>query len=178
MSQGKLLKKIRGLKNFEKIKPEMFSKEDILEGMKMRPEIITERAESLVEKHVLRKLGLTTMNTRILFVIDTLGETTQNTIQEYVYTSRANISQRITTLIKQGLVKKVTKPKKQKDARLKFFALTKKGKHISQRALEDAAEFKRQWSKHFDPKEVEIVLNFYSKLSRLLDEVDNVSKND
>lgn len=167
--EEKLLKKVLSVRDFSEYDIENF--EEVLTALRLKPEAITARLASLLERRVLKKHKISIMNLRILYIILALKETTQSRILKYLYTSAPNVSQRIEWLLKKGYIKQ-KKEKDPKDRRKKKYIITSKGRKKTIQAARDVQKFKMQWAKHFTPKESAQVFKYYYKLSKILDRME------
>ena len=170
MSQERLLKDFFKLDDLAKF--DVFKRgEDILEAMKIRPEVVSERWLSLIERNVLSKFKVSRITLAILYVINILGEVSQATMLKYIYTSAPNLSQRIEWLLKEGLIVQATS-KISNDRRKKRFKITSKGRKKLMAASKAVAEFKQKLMKYFTKGEIAHVWRFYVKLSKVLDKME------
>jgi DNA-binding MarR family transcriptional regulator len=170
MSQERLLKKFFKSEDITKI--DIFKQgEDILEAMKLRPEVVSERWLSLIERKVLSKFNLSRITLAILYIIDILGEVSQSMILKYVYTSAPNLSQRIEWLLREGLIVQKTS-RITNDRRKKKFKITSRGRKKLKAASKAVAEFKQKLTKYFTKREIAQVWRFYMRLSKVLDKME------
>lgn len=118
------------------------------------------RVEALVQKYALDPLDISIIAVQILFVTVTKGRCTQSEIQEYVQTSASNISQRISWLEKEGLIKR---RRSRKDRRKIFISPTPKGKMKLVKAIKASTQVKSTLLKGFTEREIEIFADLHKR---------------
>jgi len=176
VSQADLIYKIENSENFDDlIDLDQYTKDDFLEAMKLKPNNIMGRYESILENKVLKGTKLSITNLKILTILMFLGPSTQTKILKYMHTTAANLSQRTRWLEKNDYVK-VKKASKTGDRRKKIIEVKKPALKEIKHSLKLVAEFKKKLSKHFTKKELMMVMKYFSKLSWVLDQYEKKDK--
>jgi len=176
MSQVDLIYKIEKAESFDDlVNLDQYTREDFLEAMKLKPNNIMGRYESILENRVLKGTKFSITNLKILTILMFLGPTTQTKILKYMHTTAANLSQRIRWLEKNGFVK-IKTTSKTGDRRKKVIEVKKNALKEIKHSLQLVAEFKRKLATHFTKKELMQVMKYFSKLSWILDQYEKKDK--
>ncbi len=171
-----LIYKIENSESFDDlIDLDQYTKEDFLEAMKLKPNNIMGRYESILETKILKGTKLSITNLKILSILMFLGPTTQTQILRYMHTTAANLSQRIKWLEKNKYIN-VKMPSKNSDRRKKMIEINKKSLKEVKSSLILIAEFKKKLTTHFTKKELMQVMKYFSKLSWVLDQYEKQDK--
>jgi len=172
LSQTDLLYKIEKAKNLKDIIDiQKYSKKDLLEAMRLKPNNVVKRYDSIVERKILKDTELSVMNLKILSAINLLCSPTQTEILNYIDTTAANLSQRISWLENKGYVKFI-QANKTKDKRKKKLKITLKARRIIKKSIQAINNFKNEISSNFTKKEIINVVKYFTKVSKILDKYE------
>lgn len=130
------------------------------------------KLERIANSHIFIHIGMSSASIKIMCILHKTSVTTPSAIQEYMGSSRSNVSQRLDFLEKQGYISRKHSPLS-KDKRKVDISLTSMGK----RKLKEAEKWLRKANlyleKYFTKKELDAHFAFFKKLNEILDRESN-----
>jgi len=137
---------------------------------------IGEKIESMANKCIFHPMGLTLSSMRILGYLHHKKVTTAKELILLTGKSKSNITQRLNTLEKNGLITR-DKSVSGKDKRETFLKITSLGKTRVKKAIKEIEKFHLSKEKVFSKKEIITHIKFMKKLITFLDEQEAEFKN-
>lgn len=176
LGQYSFFDKLIDIQDFDKLTLTETECSHILSAMKLSPELISAKMNDLIEKHALRQFNLSLMNTNILMIILLSKEITQTGILEHLYTTPANLSQRINWLIQHKMIKYHVR--NNFDRRKKLLTLTQTGKELTLSALKAIHQFKNKLMKNFSREEIKGFFDFHIRVAKTIEDFEKMNQDD
>lgn len=129
---------------------------------------VGEKIESMANKYIFNPMGLSMSSMRILSYLQNKKITTAKELIQLTGKSKSNITQRLNTLEKNGLIIR-DKDLESKDKRETFLKITSLGKNKIKEAMKKIEKFHLSKEKFFTKKEIESHIQFMKKLIIFLD---------
>lgn len=129
------------------------------------------RMETLANHYVFEPLGLTSATARILILLKCGDTMNSSKLLGKTGCGKSNISQRIRLLEKKGLIKRLNGDRP--DKRIIKLEITKNGEKKLEKIASQFKKYSLTLEKHFQAEEMEINYNFFKKINKVFDNLEN-----
>ncbi|MFH1546714.1 MAG: MarR family transcriptional regulator, partial [Patescibacteria group bacterium] len=127
------------------------------------------RLKTIANRFVFSSAGISGAKFRILRMLCSEGKKRPSEIIKFAGGTKSNVSQRLSSLEKNKLVRKIF-PKKGEDRRSIFIEITPKGEALVQKLIGRFQKSATALKNCFTASEIESQLAFLKKLNRMIDE--------